>query len=218
MTVRAFHAAVETTLEAPSYLYGGDASLGPIEYWSPNRTSDLSSSNRVIVIGRKSYQELSASGNVVIQWGEGPLTTQISDLFGPVKVKSLLRDLAEVDSVRRERGGFIAEQIVDANVVSPGSAGQSLIVWTVDTRGGFVVSCKGTAYGLFQILLTEPKVVAKAVTAKSLPLGSATYSKIGIVPRITAPPKRDTVKLVPCRNGNMSDYGSSGYVCGTFGT
>jgi hypothetical protein len=123
-----------------------------------------------------------------------------------------------VSSVRVKDGGFVAKQIVDANEITPGSAGQSLLVWWINTHGRFVSSIRGTAYGLLQNLVVVHQSNFKTVTVKSIRLGSSTYSKFGQVPDISAPPKRKTVILVPCKNGDTSDIDGNVYMCGTFGT
>jgi hypothetical protein len=133
-------------------------------------------------------------------------------------VKSTLRNILNLNSVREVSGGFIVKQIVPANDVAPGTAGQAFIVWFVMVRGGHVISCHGTAHGILQTYALVHKTQLKAVTVKSLNLGTETYSKFGFIPRIVAPPKRRTVKLVPCKNGDKADFGSNSYVCGTFGT
>jgi hypothetical protein len=216
--VRTFRDDVKATLNAPNFIFGGIGTLGPIEYQSPNRTKDLSKLATVIVIGRTSYQELSGYKNSVTQWGEGSLTSEINKLFGPVRVKFALREFLNLTSVRRVSGGFVAKQIVPAADISPGTPGQALIFWSVKTHGGFVTNYRGTAHGLLQSHVVVRKTHLEAVIVKSIHLEPGTYSKFGLVPQIVAPPKNKTVKLVPCKNGDTSDYGNAGYTCGSFGT
>jgi hypothetical protein len=121
-----FHEDVRATLRASSFLLSGGGVLGPIEYQSPNRTEDLSKPDEVITIGKTTYQEIDNH-----QWGEGPLTFQMNNLFGPYRAKFVLRQLIGLTSVKRITGGFIAKQVVPVATLFPDSAGQALVFWTV---------------------------------------------------------------------------------------
>lgn len=120
--VETFHEEVKATLDAPSFLFGGLGSVGPIEYQSPDRTKDVGLI-RFVVIGNTTYQELNGYKNTVTRWGEYPLTLQQNKLYGPVRVKFVLRQLLGLKSVRRDSGGFVAKEIIPANDISMGTAG-----------------------------------------------------------------------------------------------
>jgi hypothetical protein len=220
--VKNFHEDVKATLDASSFFLSGGGTLGPIEYQSPNRTKDLSTSDEVIVIGKTSYLELGKTGYGELsraQWGEGPLTSELNNLFGPRSVKFVLQQLIRLKSVKRVAGGFVARQVVSAAHISPGAPGQALIFWSVGTRNGFVVGFNQTAHGIFPSYAFVKKTHRfSPVTVKVLRSEPVTYSSIGKIAKIVAPPKDKTVQLIPCKNGDTADYGIDGYVCGTLGT
>jgi hypothetical protein len=212
--VRTFYNDVKATLDAPSFLLFEGGIVGAIEYQAPNRTMDLSKPDEVIVIGKTSYQKIDST-----QWGEGPLTPEIDNLFGPHSVRFALRQLIGLKGVKRTAGGFIARQVVAAATFSPGSDGQALVLWTVGIRNGFVVSFNETVHGIFSSYeYAKATPFFSPMTVKELRSEPGTFSRFGKIPQITAPPKSKTVKLIACKNGDSAYFGFDRYVCGTFGT
>ena len=209
--VREFRSALENTLEARSFQY--DESPGRIDYQAPNRTRALDPLGPSIVIGHTVYVALGFVNNKVTQWGEGPLTAPLDNVFGLMAVRRDLKDLLGVTSVHRRGDHFYAQQVVAADTVSPGTNGQALIDVTVIVRSGHVVRVEATAHGI----LTSYKLAHdayRAVTVTSIYLGRDTYSQFGEVPPITAPTSAKIIHLQPCTNGyRFRGIAGHKYIC-----
>lgn len=241
--LKQFDADVEATLQAPSFTFRSDALGGIIEYQAPNRAAYIINSPPLqfadFAIGDSAYLELSCSGPAMTtipangtlspseaakvlkgancKWGLGRLTASMDSFQGPVRVKDELRDLLKLQSVSRSGTTFFAQQVVPANLVSPGNAGQALLRFTITTSRGFVVAERSTAYGQLSTYLLRKGKPPTAISTSRITLESVSYSNIGSVLRITPPPRSKTVKLVPCRNPNAVVFGAK-YVCGLDGT
>jgi hypothetical protein len=192
--VSQFHSDVRTTLDAPNFQYQGD--LGVINYQAPNRTQAVGLDQDVI-IGRTAYLALSENGSAVTKWGRGPLVRTLNSTEGPAKVLWSLKDLLRLTSVTRHAGVFTAFQVVPADEVEPGLAGQVLIVFTSHTSGGYITSVRTVFHGFLPTLANLRGGRIKYFTTTKLSGGIERYSKFGQIPPITAP-RSNIIQLRPC--------------------
>ena len=175
--MRALLSAVKATLDAPSFLYRG--SDGPIQYQAPNRTRGLSTfGNSAIDIGRTTYQPLEIMGGVVTKWSRSTLTPLLDSFFGPTIVKFDLRMLHGVQDVHEHGGQYTVDEVVPAGEVSPGTAGQSLLMWSIKIHSGYVTSIRGSAYGLLHSYVLVRKFHLEPIAEKSLTLSEETFSRL----------------------------------------
>jgi hypothetical protein len=211
-----FHQDVFATLKSPSLEYRIGSAV--LDYQAPNRVLSRglpvvgSSLEMEIVIGPYYYIALNQNQDVVRQWGKGSLTTRLNDEIGPKAVLGELRNLMAFSSVIENGSTFVAKEVVDANEVLPGTPGQSLVVVTVNTHDGYVVSLRATYYGIFRYpIFTHDDVRAQTLTLIHGVQGN--FSRFGLVSPISHPPETKTVNLIPCPKGENA-ISSNKYVVG----
>jgi hypothetical protein len=210
VVVSEFHRVVNETLNAKSFLFhvGG----GTIEYQAPNRTRQDDDGGGDVVIGAKTYWSLGTDNGVVRQWGEEPITRLIDELVGPKEIKAALSDLRRQGSVTKRDSGFDIGQVVKASRLFLGDAGQVLVKWSVTLRSQYVHTIKAEAFGIFPSYFISSD---RSAPVRSIAVARYSFSNVGDVAPITAPPKDRTVKLKACANhGEFSDSGK--YICGMF--
>jgi hypothetical protein len=195
--IQEFHDAVHKTLSASSFRekYAGRI---VVFYQAPNRTDNPS--DGIEVIGHRAYFELSQSASGRIQWGEYPLTQDVNRIAGPPSVRDALQCLLETQSVFRTGDGYKAEDVVDADAISPGTAGQALIIDNVIVRNGFISRIHAEAYAPISSLKNNPGGTIGTVVLKS-EVVEITYSEFGHVRPISAPKKNHFVTLARCTSG-----------------
>lgn len=196
-TVQAFRAAVDKTLNSRSFRERYNRDI-VISYQAPNRTSDPFVGIRVI--GSKAYFELSRSESGIIRWGEYPLTKDVDDTAGPLSVQEGLQSFLDTKGIYQTGDGYKVEVVVEANDVSPGTAGQALIIGDVAVRNGFISSVRSKAYAPITSLKNNPNGTVSRVVLKSEIVATATYSDFGHI-RIAAPKRNRVVRLIRCTSG-----------------
>ena len=122
-----------------------------------------------------------------------------------------MRELFDFKSITKKGAAFIAKEVVDAGSIFPGTAGQVLLIATIRVRGGLIVCVRVFGYGYLPWLKNESGGTVKAVTVRAALLSTTRYSKFGRIKPIVAPPKRETVKLVPCTTGSEITIASTRY-------
>ena len=200
--VKQLHAALRTTLSAPSFQYRSGVDI--TDYQAPNRTQGIGPLGD-IVIGHTAYVPLGAVGNTVTKWGAGPLVPVLKRLEGPESVLSFPKDLLHQTSVTLNEGVFTVREVVPSDELDALLTGQSLVVTKVRVHGGYVVS----VHSVFYVQL--PGRHGRSWTKKVFgPV--ETYSKFGNVRSINAP-DTNVIRLHPCPDGAVMNVSGS-HVCG----
>lgn len=214
--VSIFHRVVQRSLEAPSFTV--DAVL---KYRAPDRTEVMSSSGGssslgVRVIGRTVYLDLGrdAQGNIV--WGRGLLSHPADLYYGPLRATQELTMLLGGDSVVRSGDHFIVRQVVPADTISPGNAGQLLITYTVYVADDYVTGVTALLQGWVTIPAAGPTGAVHPTRVDQYQSPGSTYGDYGHLGPIVAP-STPTIPLTSCANGGYLAPLPGSHACSIFG-
>jgi len=204
--VASFHAVIQRTLDAPNYTYNQ-----LLDYQSPDRVKGTGTYSGLVIVGPTVYLQFSTTPSAH-QWGSTALTTGVNQSFGPALVTRLLHTLLTLNSVVRQGSNYVAEQVVAANDVAPGNPGDVLISFDVGVSGGYAVNITPTLHGWLSIPVSGTPGHYVYHRVSSYTSQTSTFTSIGRVPAITAPPVARTVALVAC-SGTGGFYLAGEHLC-----
>ena len=193
--VMRYHAAVQRTLDAPSFTYEQF-----LNYRAPDTTSVSAVGGNDVVIGRDVYLPLAPVASSP-RWGHGPLTTLVDDYYGPARALTQLRTFLKIKAVVSNGNDFIVQQVLPADVVSPGNPGQVLVTSTVAVSAGYVTSITAHISGWFSYPYAGTASHPLYRRVHALTAQPVTYANFGGVAPISAPPAAATVPLHVCGQG-----------------
>lgn len=208
--VAKYHAVVQHTLDAPSFTYEQF-----LNYRAPASTSVTATGGSDVVIGHEVYLPLAPVGSSP-RWGRGPLTTLVDDYYGPARALTQLRTFLKIKAVVADGSNFIVQQVLPADVVSPGNPGQVLVTSTVAVSGGYVSSITAHVSGWFSYPYAGSASHPRYRRVDTLDAQAVTYSNFGAVAPISAPPASATVALRTCDQG-FEFIESGRHVCSVVG-
>jgi hypothetical protein len=200
--VSIFRTVVQRTLHAPSFTYAGF-----LNYQAPDRTeTTLGSSSGtgvgggLIIIGNEVYTTpLAIAG----KWGKGPLSSTVSQDYGPHRVRITLETLLKARSVIRDGDHFVVTQVLPADLTGPENPGQILVTSTVYVSDDYVTTIKALVQGwaTIQTAFTNGHYVYRRVA--SFEAGPETFANFAHVPPINAPPTSKTIELYTCGGSHV---------------
>jgi hypothetical protein len=199
-----FRTVVQRSLDAPGFTYNQF-----LHFRAPDRTAVIAPGAGIIVVGNETYVELAGNSSSQQQprkWGETTLTPFVDNQFGPAAATRVLKMLLTAVSVTRAGDHFTAQEVVSANSVEPGNAGQILITYVIYVNDDYVTSVTPTYHGWFVIpssgLTLSDNHVA---TYQNMTI---TYGNFGNVAPIAPPPALETVVLEPCSGPHSFSIGN----------
>ncbi|MBW4030358.1 MAG: hypothetical protein HIU57_06730 [Acidobacteria bacterium] len=208
--VAKYRAVVQRTLDAPSFVYEQF-----LNYQAPDSTSVATSGGNDLVVGRQVYLPLASVGSSP-RWGRGPLTKLADDYYGPTRALTQLRTFLKITAVVSSGRDFVVQQVLPADVVSPGNPGQVLVTSTVAVSGGYVTSISSNVSGWFSYPYAGTASHPLYKRVDTLTAQPVTYGNFGAVAPITAPPASQTVPLRVCGQGYQI-IESGHHVCSVVG-
>jgi hypothetical protein len=211
--VKIFHTVVQRSLDAPSFTV--DSFLS---YQSPDRTATITSGTGTLVsgqkvIGQRIYLLLGTNAQGVAQWGSGPLSHQADQNYGSTRATEELKMLLGDDSVVRNGDNFTVQQMVAADVISPGNPGQILITYTVYVADDYVTGVAPFLRGWVTIPTSGVPGHLTWARVNEYRSPETTYGNYALVAPITAPPADETVPLATCAHGGYVVVQQSRRVC-----
>ena len=193
--VEKYRAVIQHTLDAPSFTYEQF-----LNYRAPDSTSVAATGGNDVVIGHQVYLPLAPIGSSP-RWGHGTLTTLVDDYYGPARALTQLRTFLTIRAVVSSGNDFIVQQVLPADVVSPGNPGQVLVTSTVAVSGGYVTSISANISGWFSYPYAGTASRPRYRRVDALAAQAVTFANFGAVAPITAPPASQTVPLHVCGQG-----------------
>ena len=200
--VSVFRTVVQRTLDAPSFSF-----TGFLNYQAPDRTetnlgsgSGFSVGGGLIIIGKEVYTTpLAIAG----KWGKGPLSSTVSQDYGPYRVRVTLETLLKARSVVRVGDHFVVKQVLPADVTGPENPGQILVTSTVYVSDDYVTTIKALVQGwtTIQTAFTNGHYVLRRVA--SFEAGPETFANFAHVPAINPPPASKTIDLYTCAGSHV---------------
>jgi hypothetical protein len=199
-----FRTVVQRSLDAQGFTYNQF-----LNYRAPDRTAVIAPGVGIIVVGNETYVELagiSSSQQHPRKWGETSLTPIVDNQFGPAAATQVLKMLLTALSVTRSGDHFTAQQVVSANSVEPGNAGQILITYVIYVNDDYVTSVTPTYHGWF--VIPSPGASVDDNHVATYRNSTITYGNFGHVAPITPPSALETVVLEPCSGPRSFPFGN----------